>query len=361
MIYLYTFIISSFFLYLAEKNINKKNATIRCVYVCIAIIIPSLLAAIRNEYCGIDVTFYVTPIFEKANHCSNISSFFNDTSIEFGYGIYVYFITKLFGSLFYVHLFTQILIISPIVILLFILKKEFGVKISLAFFMYLLLCYNTSLCVIRQNLATSISILSIVFLLRKKYFFFLIVGFISCLFHNSNIIFILTTVLVYLVRYKISNYKYTFLLVFGILSIYTMYIFLLPYFSNVIGDIYMERMEENSNSNTGGYITLALRTILVFLPFFFIEKDLAKYNFILILPVFSLLFYLMGREIAYLGRLAIPYTVFIPVSIAVYLRNSKILMLFVLVLTLLLWYSSVILQGGYDTYPFTEDKYWNFR
>lgn len=360
MIYLYVFIISTLFVYLAEKNANGNNK-IKYFYFCIAIIIPSFFAAIRDIYCGIDITFYVTPTFDSAKNYNNISSYLNDVEIEYGYGIFVYLIQKIFNNLFFVHFFTQIIIISPVVVLLYILKKEYDIKIYLAYFVYLLLCYNTSLCIIRQNIASSISILSMIFLVKKKYFLFLIFGTISCFVHNSNILFLLSALFLYIIRYKLSNFKYIILLIVAILSIYMVYVYFLPYFGNIFGEMYMERMEANSNSNSGGYITLILRTILVFLPFFFYKKELAEYNFILILPVFSLLFFLMGREIAYLGRLATPYSVFIPISIALYLRKSVFLSLITFVISLSLWYASVILQGGYETYPFKEDKYWNIK
>lgn len=360
MIYLYIFIISSFFIYLAE-HIHKEHTKIKYVCFCLAIIVPSFFAAIRDKYCGIDVTFYVTPTYDSAKSYNSISSFMNNTEIEYGYGIFVYYITKLFGDLFYVHFFTQIVIISPFILLLTTLKKEYEINIYIAYFIYLLLCYNTSLCIIRQNIASSISILSIVFLIRKKYLLFLLFGVSACFVHNSNILFIIPTVLLYLFRDKVSNFKNILLLSIAIISIYSLYIYLLPSLGNIIGEMYMDRMESNSDSNSGGITTLILKTTLVFLPFFFYTKELSKYNFILILPVFSLLFYLLGREIAYLGRLGTPYTIFIPISLVLYLRNKYFLSICVIVISLALWYGSVILQGGYKTYPFIQDKYWNFK
>lgn len=370
MIYIIIFVISSLCAYIAEKSYEKKQKNSKAHWVCdytpkqkllfaLAVIIPSFLAAIRDKYCGIDVTWYVTPTHEDALYAKSFVDFFIDIEKEYGYYIIVYVITKLFDSLFFVHFFSHVIIIGPILYLLTTLKKETEIRIWLAYFLYLLLSYNTSLCIIRQNMASSIAILGMAFLLQKKYLPFIIFSALSCTIHNSNILFLAPLVLLYIAKSKLTNYKYLIGIVIAILSIYAFYAYFLIFFGDVIGEMYLNRLDGNSTENSGGLLSVVLNALLIFLPFVLYSKKKNRYAFVLITPIFALLFKLMGREAIYFGRMAIPYISLIPISNAIFLHNKRILLLCAVLIALALWYAGNVLHGGFETYPYIVDKNWN--
>lgn len=370
MIYIIIFVIATLCVYIAEKssekNQKRNNHQQLCSYspkqiilFALAVIILSFLAAIRDKYCGIDVTWYVTPTHEDALYAKGFMSFISDIEKEYGYYIIVYVITKLFDSLFFVHFFSHVIIIGPILYLLTTLKKEVGINISVAFFMYLLLSYNTSLCIVRQNMAASVTLLSIAFLLQKKYIQFFALAIIACSIHNSNILFLAPILLLYVAKEKLTSYKYMIGIVIAILSVYVLYAYFLVFFGNIIEEMYMERLDGNSDKNSGGILSAVLNALLIFIPFIFYKKNKCRYVFALLAPIFALLFILMGRQAAYFGRMAIPYAALIPISNAIFLYKKKFFLFGIILIAFALWYALNVLHGGYETYPYIVDKNWN--
>ena len=95
-IYIAVFIISILSTYYAEKYEKKSMKKEFIFFSAIAILIPSLLAGLRNSTIGYDTSYYSLPTFNKAL-VMNFSRFRSITSkqIELGYGVMVFILTKL--------------------------------------------------------------------------------------------------------------------------------------------------------------------------------------------------------------------------------------------------------------------------
>ena len=196
MTYVISFSISLLFLFLAERTPKKD----RYVLGFFAIIVPCLLAAFRADTIGTDVKTYLIPMFNIAKTSHNIADFFSSSwiqlytvrtvaSIEFGFSLLVYTVTKLFSNLYVLQFFVQFLTIAPIWIALnkmsdFLHKKV----ITMGMMVYYAMCFNYSLNLMRQYIAIGFMVLSFSYLIigdKRKFFIYEFIGF---MFHYATIV-----------------------------------------------------------------------------------------------------------------------------------------------------------------------------
>ena len=195
MAYVISFSISILFLILAERT-SKKG---RYVVSFFAIMIPCFLAAFRADTVGTDVKTYLIPMFDIAKSSHNIADFFSDSwtqlytvrtvaSIEVGFSLLLYVVTKLFSNLYVLQFFIQFLTIFPIYIALNRLTNFSKKKImAIGMMVYYATCYNYSLNLMRQYIAIGFLVLSFSYLImgQKKKFF--IYECVSITFHYAAI------------------------------------------------------------------------------------------------------------------------------------------------------------------------------
>lgn len=185
--YIISFSISLLILFFAERT--KKRG--RYYIGFIAIMIPCFLAAFRADTIGTDVRTYLIPMFNIAQNSDNIKDFFSGSwmqlytlrtvaSIEFGFSLLVYIVTKIFSNLYVLQFFVQFFAIVPIWIALnkvsFYLNKK---VVVVGMMVYYAMCYNYSLNLMRQYIATGFMILAFSYLVmnnRKKFFICQLIG-----------------------------------------------------------------------------------------------------------------------------------------------------------------------------------------
>lgn len=164
MIYLVVFFISAFLIYSYEKNETRK------ILLIIGLLLPCILAGLRDISIGTDVSWYVKKIFDASSSSSNFSEYYNTiilvnpaeglfyrvSSHEFGFVIIEYFVQQIFNN-FQILLFVlECFIIFPIY---FAIKKFAAIrqekKIWLSMLINYLLLYNAGLNAIRQFISIS--------------------------------------------------------------------------------------------------------------------------------------------------------------------------------------------------------------
>ena len=186
MIYYFVFAISSICLLLAEKfeKIHKKY--ISNTFICISVLIPSLLAAFRTDDIGVDMTVYVHPVFSYASISESLVSLFDKLPHEKLYLLLNYIVSKTSSN------FSFFLFLIECIILYFVVKSCWYfrnvISASLALYIYLCVYYGHTLNIVRQSIAMSIMMYSIIFLLEHKTVKFLVCIFIAVGFHTSSII-----------------------------------------------------------------------------------------------------------------------------------------------------------------------------
>lgn len=356
MIYFSVFVIAILFAFLGDKYYN--NVKMRYIFTAFALLPPIILAAVRSHVVGTDVDMYITPTYSDAKQIGTLSSFYATTEKEYIFFGLQFIITKTFKTLFSVHFINQLIIMSPIMMLICYVKKEYHVKIWKMYAVYLFLQYNISLCVIRQNVAFSLFLIGFYFLLKKKYIPFIVFSIIAAYSHNSTIIPIICICILYFTRNSASNIKAKLIMLILLLGIIIGYNYFLSQFGFLIGDMYITRME-GAEGNSGGYMTLLFYFVLVIIPFI-INKDIPKkiffFNYI---PAIGLVFSILAKNSVYIGRLAIPFMIYTCITVPLCLRNKGWLYNIFLVTIICFWYITYIDRGLWETYPYEMDIRYN--
>ena len=210
MIYLLCFAFSIFFCYLGYKNENKKISN--RIFSILAILIPAILAGLRDTSIGTDVEVYLTVAHKLAQNYNDFFEYCSILDLEFLYKAMVFFVTKIFGSINMV-MFIQHFIICT---LFFIGAKNFKEKANpiITFSLFLLMYYNISLNIMRQFMAMSIVFYAYKFVKEEKFLKYLFYVLLATLFHSSAII----SLVIYLL-YKICKSKHKYLYSFFVLGI----------------------------------------------------------------------------------------------------------------------------------------------
>ncbi len=213
-IYIISFFISCILLQIASKM--KKNNILYYIINGIAILIPCILAGLRNTTIGTDVEVYVRQLFNSAKisdnyfeyqHCSwwwiyrvkAVSDF------EEAFTLVIFVVQKLTNNIQIVLFIIQLLIIFPIYCGL---KKVDCIKNKkyLSMFVYYFSFFNIGLNTMRQYIAISIIFYGTSSLMYDKKYLGTIKFFISLAiayyFHNSSVF----CILIYLI-YRILNFN----------------------------------------------------------------------------------------------------------------------------------------------------------
>lgn len=184
LIYLFVFLISSLFFFIAKKSNNKKTCLILEI---MGLFVLSLLAGLRSNTIGTDVNVYVASIYNICAKGTSISEVLKYFNVETGYVAF----TKLFTTLGLS--FSTFLFAIEFFILAFSfygIKRIFKNSYITGFLIFLLLFYNRSLNIVRQSMAISLIIFSIPYLIEKKYFKYLACIVMAYFFHKTAVFFI---------------------------------------------------------------------------------------------------------------------------------------------------------------------------
>ena len=195
-VYIVSFVVSILLIYYSEAK--RFYGVSSKVSVFIALMIPCLVAGLRDYTIGTDVQVYAEPTFLLANSAHSFGSFissgFQQSAWEFRYvrelgvsfAIVTYISAKIFHS-FPVFLFIiQLITIVPIYKGLRAFDNRQPVWLGMA--VYYLMFFNQSLNMMRQWIAMAILFYAFQFLCsktNKKYFFFVI---IASSFHTSALL-----------------------------------------------------------------------------------------------------------------------------------------------------------------------------
>lgn len=198
LIYVLCFLISTYLLYISNKLKNNKQ---KKVIVIFALIIPCLLAALRADNIGTDLSVYVNPLYLKAKYASSWSEFYNSTwffnyqlrqtkNFEIGFILMVFLITKTFKNFHVLLFFIECMIIFPVYKAFEKLSNQKD-KMWLTMLIYYFTMFNTGLNIVRQFIGISFSFLGLSYFLDEESKNNIkALGYISLgvLFHKSTII-----------------------------------------------------------------------------------------------------------------------------------------------------------------------------
>lgn len=225
-IYILCFFFSSVAFFLGEKSKNKWN-----LFTCIGILIPSLVAAVRDLSVGVDTKNYYE-IYNTAATSSSLSDF----SMSYNVELFYYIISKIS---FFLGGFPFVIAIYEALGLIFIFDVAYRFRkqlsVWLVMFLYLCFLYNYSLNIMRQVIAVSYLLWASMNLLDRKQIKFWVLSFIGMSIHTSIII---GAIFIYLIFIMASGNPskrviYIPVLILSMITIYFVFLRIGPLFESI--------------------------------------------------------------------------------------------------------------------------------
>ena|GEM_PF-3334322 len=187
-IYIYCFLSSTFFAYLASRSKNK-GVIILCS--AISILILSILGGLRHPDLAVDVHVYAYPSFNEALRYSNFLDYLikRNTTIfsELGYQSLCYLSSRISDHPNFSLFMYQLVTVTGVYVGAYRHRKKISCPMIIFIFSFML--YIQTYMLMRQAMACAVIFMGLNHLEEKRYLRFLMYGLLACSFHNSAILF----------------------------------------------------------------------------------------------------------------------------------------------------------------------------
>lgn len=363
--YIITFTISLFFAFLAIRHYKRNLSLISIIFISISIIVPALLAAGRTEEIGTDVNNYVVPIWNLVHtvDSSLLSTIFAIGYIEPGYIVINWLVAQFSDDIFWLLLIIQLVILIPIYIGAFKLKKKLSPLWIL--FLYYCVIYNETLNLVRQSIALSFCFLALSFLFDNKDKFFIIISVFAFFFHNSAILMFLIYLLYlfcikgYVSKYRILTYG---IIGFGIFCVFSFSILINIFVQYGLLTVKYLAFAEGTFDGHLSKVAFFFKIFSMLLVWWLTSKT-RKINSLLkkffkFVAFYDVLFCLMGATVVYISRISL-YTQLVMFIILALLINGKqgvakitSIKILLFLSGLFYWYFAFVVSGVSETYPY---------
>lgn len=367
MIYIFVFAFSGILLYLSEylKKIGNKHLA-RCIAVMMLLFV-SLFAGVRSVDVGTDVSYYVVKHFEWAKMYDKkiiefIKYMYSYEEVDFLYTVIQYVGANYFHNL---HIVLFILsFITNMFAYLAIDGENKKISVPIAWILYCLLFFNTSLNIVRQSCAIAIVFYMTILYSNKKSSSknLLLFGILAVLFHRTAI---LAIIVIFAFVFLGNKKKYNYMLVFM-----TLIICMFPFCFNVLGSIlsnisflperyntYFETLNAEQSSVLLDAIVYTVPSILIAIYMRYNKKDI-NHKYYLSIGLVCVCAYLWTNLL--MERISYYFIVFFSISIPYAInvisakRNMKFIVTGVMVFWIgILWFINIIVYRYGQTYPYS--------
>ena len=260
MIYILTFLISGWLLWLGDRT----KGTGHFVLVILGLFLPILLAGLRDLDIGTDTSGYPIDVFDFCQSTDSLLlAIVSYLDVESGYVALAWICSQISNS------FNFFLVVTHSIILVTLLfaYRKFNINVALAYLFIFLIYFSSSMNTARQFLAMPFCLFSLAELIQKQYKKALLLFLIAFLFHRSSFFFLTIFCLYYLcsnhfnkMRQKKVFLGVTILVVVGL----TMFVELLQFAIN-IGIARVEYMDRyGSEDKYGASLPVSLLAINCF-------------------------------------------------------------------------------------------------
>lgn len=344
-------IITSMTVGLANLSVsNKFDKNIRKIFAIFTVLVPAFFAGIRYGI-GTDYIIYEGVFNEVVNNITITKR------SEFGYVI-LNEIIAFFSSNFQILLFVIAVITIGCIYATLYRKKE-KINIAFAMFCFMLLFYQMSFNLMRQLLAASILMFATKYLEKNEKLKYIVMNIIAISIHSVAIIGLpLTFLYKFLTDEKYSKLRYIFYAI--MFAIVVGYSFILtPIFSKIPSLFYYMKYITFSYQGIG--IGIFRYIILIFIPAFFLKKELKAHDDIKLFFAISTIGFILWMNsyfsdyIAY--RISYTYLINISLILGFYWKNLKCknqlpVKILVLVTVVFFWYYDFFYLGVHGTVPY---------
>ena len=191
--YIFCFVIVLLLSKTNEIQLKKKGNKIN-LFLCSAfiILIPAILAGLRDYSVGTDIKLHYQGIFNNALQFNRFSDFYKymiskyKDWLNIGYLIFTYIISRFTDNLHWLLFFISLFNGSFIYAALYKSRKRNS--IFLGELVYLTIIYNESFNAVRQVMALSICLYALAFLFERKYVKYCLLMVLAYTFHTSSLI-----------------------------------------------------------------------------------------------------------------------------------------------------------------------------
>lgn len=384
MIYILTFLVSSFFIWIGTRKYTKQKMedgiyeTVRLkkVPVLIGLLLPALTASMRAVSVGSDVSFYVIPYFYKAinsNSFSNYIAILGGYKNDIGYCLLNYIISQLTTEIGWLFFTTELIIVFFTFAGVWQLRKRASPWLSMLFFYFLF--YNITLSTVRQSCALAISFFAFSFLLKNQFRKSALIKstiwvIVACTFHRTAIFEFVIFLIAYLsVKNKFSIAKFTIVaIIVSLLANFfaTRFLAIVSEIISTVTSKYTNEFFLNTNSTgASGYKSIIIISfIVIILQLFYIKREkidyLKRINKVIlclcILYIFAMLFL---SKIAFIPRLMYYVQFLWCISFAQGTKlvkkdklNTYIATFLLLAIAFFFWIFFFVIANVHETYPY---------
>lgn len=265
--FIYFFILIVVVIFSAFLHKKKVRKLKKIIFFTIALLL-TLLPSIRSKEVGTDTDSYVR-IFESTEKFQDILLF----KMEVGYSIFSFVCSYLFTNYFFL-----LTIIAFVVVITYTrIIAYFSQNYFLSFYIYItsgiyVFFFNGA----RQGIAAALTTYSIIYIVEKRIFQYIILILIAISFHKTAVIMLP----IYFLVNRPNSYKFNLLIIIITLLIITN----LQSFVGLITGIDDRYESYGENSEGGGLLTILFNILLGFVFLFlkkFIKKKLDIYNIFL--------------------------------------------------------------------------------
>ncbi|WP_322008016.1 EpsG family protein [Clostridium butyricum] len=336
-VYLFIFFLSLIFIYTGQVfEVHKKNSIGKILYI-IGILIPSILAGLRDYSVGTDVKFYGVPMFESAIGYSNFNNYLSSNSeavfSEPLYNLMNFIISRFTSNPFWILFFISLIINTFIFLGWYKCKNKTNLYFGM--FVFYFTYYNMSLNMMRQCISMSIIFYAFNFISEKKVKKYYVLVLIAIGFHTSSIIAIIFYPFCWIINKNLVRKYSKIINPIIILSVGLCIIFIFPitrYLVSIglIRENYMNYLSGDlfgSSFSFKAFVMGIFEIIIVLLPYKYIKQEYSKYNHIVLISIIGFIFNQLTFISNYINRISF-YFLFIRLylyGIIPYLfKNKKI-------------------------------------
>ena len=201
-----------------ERHIKNTKA-IQLLFLFLALVVLSLLAAFRGDDVGSDVHTYVIRFFDGAKSSSGFLdylSFNTNEYVEPGYKFINYIVSRFTGDLRVLHF--CIMFINATFICAYLWENRSKMSISLGMLVFMLMQYNYCYNAVRQSMAICVCLYSLNSARDRKLIKYCILMLLAFLFHRSSLIMCFTYPLIGLLKKRPDHEKKWLIFILSLVS-----------------------------------------------------------------------------------------------------------------------------------------------
>lgn len=354
-IYLFIFVLSTFCYYVANKDFKG-----RYIFYFLCILFPSLIAGLRDEWLGSDMTGYVIPFWDKITDCDNLKEAIDALpGTEILYILFNFIISRISDD---IHVFMfchQFLLMLLTVLSANRLRKYFNPTFIVLF--YLLFLFNMNLSMARQGIAVMIFLYGSTFLFENKVLYFYLATAIAFLGHSSVIFGALLYPLMLLIKkYQKKKITLFFIITACIIGVFIFYkiLFVKLIAMGILSTKYDNYMDQvGFKSHKIDLITFGgILLVLIMITTNKLRNQII-YTYSVFLLYIAFCLTLLGGIVEVADRIAyyvvLPLSFLIPLSTKSSMQRSKIAF-FTIALLLVRFIYSAITTGIVETIPYSS-------